>query len=306
MISTMTTTLADLKVPTPIDAHIHPWRLHNLPPVIQGAREVRPDLAQDYSPERVVRVAKESGFGGILLVQARDSHEDSIGEARFFLEAAAEHPEVLGGVIGVDLLDPQGTETMLDTLGHSDRIRGARMIAPENKGVGLLSDARVKSTAKLLGERGITLDLLIRCSNPGQLHEAVELARWISLNTRTNVVADHLFKPTGVATGTPTAEWIDALKELAQLERFYMKISGLPGEVPQGTDSSLFFPFYDNALATFGASRLMFGSDYPVSFTHAVAVQAVVDWVVSRGLAGGSEPRDIFSNTARAAYRLRA
>jgi predicted TIM-barrel fold metal-dependent hydrolase len=138
--------LKSLGVTNAIDTHVHPWRLTDLPPVIQGAREVRPDLAQDYSPERIIDTAKSNGFDGVIFVQARDYHEDSAAEARFFISAAKEHPQVLGCVIGVDLLNPSATEQLLGSLDGASVVRGGRMIKPENVGVGILSDTRAKDT----------------------------------------------------------------------------------------------------------------------------------------------------------------
>jgi L-fuconolactonase len=299
-----TNSLTALGVTDAIDAHIHPWLLTNLPPVIEGARNVRPDLAQDYSPATIITTAQASGCSKVILVQARDPHEDSRGEAEFFIAAAKEHPEVVGCVIGIDLLDTAGTERVLLDLASDRAVRSCRMIAPENKGVGILSDGRAQSTAKLLGEFGLRLDLLVRSSNSGQLGEAVAFVRWLATNSATVVIGDHLLKPTGVAEGTPSKEWLDSLGELAMCPNFYMKLSGLPGEVPPGTSSESFWPFYDAAFEAFGASRLLFGSDHPVSYGHATSVSAVARWLSSRGLAHSTAAQQIFAASAREAYAL--
>lgn len=287
-----------------IDTHLHPWRLDDLPPVIEGARHVRPDLAQDFSPARVVSTAVASGFGGVILVHARDPHEGSRREAEFFIAAAAELPQVLGCIVGIDLLDPVGTETMLESLGNNALVRGARMIAPENRGVGILSDTRARATARVLGERGVRLDLLVRSSNPGQLREGVELVQWLAENSTTVVVGNHLLKPIGVGEGQPQDEWCAALSELAHCGNFFMKLSGLPGEVPQGSVTKTFYPFYDVAFEVLGAERLLFGSDHPVSYGHWESVAAVLGWLEDRGLTNGQTPAKIFSQNARRAYGL--
>ncbi len=295
-------TLAALGVKDAIDTHIHPWSIHDLPPVIQGAREARPDLAQDFSPPRVLETATANGFSGVLFVQARDPHEGSRAEAEFFVAAAKEHSQVIGCVIGIDLIDPTGTAELLDEFNNHRVVRSCRMIAPENSGVGILSDPRTKTTAQILGQRNLRLDLLIRSANPGQLAEGVALVTWLASHSDTVVIGDHLLKPTGVAEGTPSAEWLNALRELAACRNFYMKISGLPGEVPPGTASERFWPFFDAAFEAFGPDRLLFGSDYPVSYSHSGSVAAVTEWISSRGLLTGSVAQKIFSDTARRAY----
>ena len=302
--STAASLLASLNVTNAIDTHLHPWRLTNLPPVIEGAKMVRPDLAQDYSPARVVRAAKESGFSGVIFVHARDPNEDAEGEAQFFVEGAREHPEVLGCVVGIDLLDSKGTEAFLNRQRGNKVVRGCRMIRPENSGVGILSDERTKVTAKALGERGLRLDLLLRSSNPGQLAEGVALVQWLAENSETVVIGDHLLKPTGVATATPSDEWKSALKALARCPNFYLKISGLPGEVPPGTSHEIFHPFYDAAFEALGADRLLFGSDHPVSYGFSEAVVAVAEWLKEKKLTTAGIPQKIFSENAKRAYGL--
>jgi len=252
----------------------------------------------------VVETAKASGFDGVMFVQARDAHEDSAAEARFFIAAAQEHPEVKGCVIGVDLLDPKGTQELIQSLPDNRVVRGCRMVKPQDTGVGILSDTRTRETCALLGERGLRFDLLIRSSNQGQLREGVDLVRWLAENSRTIVVGDHLLKPTGIEHGKPSDEWLSTLRELSVCDNFYMKLSGLPGEVPQGTDFGLFWPFFDAALEIFGAERLMFGSDHPVSYDHANSVSAVIDWMVARGLTDSAMVNAIFGETARKAYGL--
>jgi L-fuconolactonase len=294
--------LKTLGVTGAIDTHVHPWLLNDLPPVIQGAREVRPDLAQDYAPGKVIAAAKSSGFEQLIFVQARDFHENSDAEARFFIEAAKQHAEVAGGVIGIDLLNPHGTERLLTDLGNHSAVLGCRMIKPENAGVGILSQSSVKDTCKVLDAHGLALDLLIRSANPGQLKEGVDLVRWIANNTKVRVIGDHLLKPTGVNQGTPSIEWLEALKEFASYDNFYMKLSGLPGEVAQGSDFTRFWPFYDAAYEIFGARRLIFGSDYPVSYGHSESVSAVTDWLIERGITDLDTLNEIFGNTARRVY----
>ena len=296
--------LKDLGVLDAIDTHLHPWRFSDLPPVIQAAREVRPDLYNDFSPSKVIDTAAASGCTQVIFVQARDPHEDSRSEAEFFITAAQEHPQGVGCVVGIDLLDPSGTERFLTTLPDNKVVRACRMIAPENVGFGILSDSRTKATAKIIGDLNLRLDLLVRSANPGQLSEAVGLVQWLAAHTNTVVIGDHLLKPTGVAEGIPSSDWLKALSELARCENFYMKLSGLPGEVPQGSSAERFWPFYDAALSALGSQRLLFGSDHPVSYNHSASVASVAAWITERGLNKSSAAQDIFASTAREAYAI--
>jgi L-fuconolactonase len=299
-----TCTLSSLGITDAIDTHLHPWRLNDLPPVIQGARTVRPDLAQDYSPAQVIDTAAASGCSGVIFVQARDPHEGSRAEAEFFIAAAHEHPQVLGCIVGIDLLDTPSTERLINEIKSHTAVRGCRMIAPENLGVGILSDSRALNTAKLLGTHNLRLDLLIRSSNPGQLDEGVRLVQWLAHKSDTVVIGDHLLKPTGVGEGKPAPEWIAALSELARCGNFFLKLSGLPGEVAAGSDYKLFWPFFDAALEALGPTRLLFGSDHPVSYSHHASVTAVTEWLTERGLTQNGVAQEIFAESAKRAYAI--
>ena len=288
-----------------IDAHLHPWALNNLPPVIEGAKLVRPDLAKDYSPAQVTKTAKENGMCNVILVNAREACEDADGEARYFCAAVRENPEILGIIAGIDLFDPKATQQQIDLWSKDELtkglIRGVRMISIENTGFSEFSDARVQATTKLLGESDITLDLLIRSKNQEQLNAAVTFVEWA--NNKTIIVGDHLFKPIEIAESKPQAIWLAALKRLAACDNFFIKLSGLPGEVPEGSNINLFFPFYDAVLEILGEDKLIFGSDHPVSFKYENAVNAVASWIKSRGLQGKTAQK-IFADVAQKAYRV--
>lgn len=287
-----------------IDAHVHCWSGDKLPSVIVAAAAARPDLTEDYSAPRLISSAKANGLAGIILVQACDLHDGGLAEAEYFVQAATRHPEIKGCIIGIDLLDTAATEQLLLQLRPHKVICGGRMISPENSGVGILSDARTQSTAKLLGEYGLTLDLLIRSRNPGQLDEAVALVQWLSEHSSTRVVGDHMLKPTGMNEGKPGSEWLTALINLAACDNFYLKLSGMAGETNADTPPENFYPFFDAALNILGADKLLFGSDHPVSFAQRDAVSAISSWLALRGLAENGKATQIFSTTARKAYRL--
>jgi L-fuconolactonase len=225
-----------------------------------------------------------------------------LAEARFFLSAARTNPAIAGAIVGIDLRDPDSTSALLDALGSDPKLLGGRMIEPQEAGVGILSTPAARECIRRLGERGLRFDLLVRSGNPGQLREACELMEWVTINTTTTVIGDHLLKPTEVAAGRPTAEWTQALTTLAQFPSFFLKISGMPGEVPVGTPPEQYFQFYDTALELFGAERLMFGSDHPVSYAHQAAVDGVLAWLTARGLARSPVAQQIFALTGRRAY----
>lgn len=294
-----------LQIAHAIDSHVHSWSLGRIPAVLKGAEDARPDLFATFSAEQLVAKSNREGLTGIILVQACDPNDDSEQEARDFIQAYERYDAVKGVIIGVDLLNSANTVAMLERLGRHPAICGGRMIAPENKGVGILSCPEAITTALALAERGLSLDVLIRSQNLGQLDEALAFVQSISAQSNLAMIGDHLLKPVNLGKAPPSKDWLDILRELARCEHFYLKLSGLAGNAGMDTPSEDFYPYLDAAFSALGAERLLFGSDHPVSFGQGQAINHLLNWFEARGISSHDQEH-IFANTARRAYRLRA
>ena len=126
-----------------------------------------------------------------------------------------------------------------------------------------------------LAASGLTYDLLLY---PRHLRAAVKL---VAEFPDQSFVLDHIAKPS-IAAGL-ISPWEQDLKELAMFENVYCKISGMVTEAKwrrwQGED---FKPYLDVVFESFGAERLMIGSDWPVctlSADYAEAVGVVSEYV---------------------------
>ena len=76
-------------------------------------------------------------------------------------------------------------------------------------------------------------------------------------------VLDHLGKPD--VAGGRTEPWRTELRQLAELENVYCKLSGLATEAaPAGWTTAQVRPYLEHAVACFGWDRILFGGDWPV------------------------------------------
>ena len=75
------------------------------------------------------------------------------------------------------------------------------------------------------------------------------------------MVIDNIAKPNYVQSGFQ--QWAKDMAEAAKFKNVYCKLSGLINEVPFWSVDS-FKPYVHHCLAVFGATRCMFGSDWPV------------------------------------------
>lgn len=113
--------------------------------------------------------------------------------------------------------------------------------------------------------------------------------------------------------------WRTAIYTLSKANKTYMKLSGAFSEMPDSlrkrsdSPSHIFqstFAWLGIVLATFGPSRIMFGSDWPVCTLDGLGDEAWPRWrdVVEKmcwmATLGDEERAMIFGGTAKKAYNL--
>lgn len=233
-----------------IDAHQHFW--------IYDPREYgwiddgmtmlrRHFLPADLEPELAA-----NGFEGCIAVQARQTLE----ETRWLLELA-ERASFIRGVVGwVDLRSPQ-LRSQLDRFAGKRTLVGVRHIVQSEPDDRFLMQPAFLAGMEQLQETGLAYDLLIY---PRHLAVAAE---FVGRFPRQRFVLDHLAKPP-IREGR-LEEWSAGIRALAEHPHVWCKLSGLVTEADWGgwTEDQI-KPCLDVAFASFGPSRLMIGSDWPV------------------------------------------
>ena len=113
-------------------------------------------------------------------------------------------------------------------------------------------------------------------------------------------VLDHLGKPP-IATGK-LEPWASGLRALAAEPNIAAKLSGLQTIAsPEATYSEL-APYIDVALEAFGPSRLIFGSDWPVSSQAAPYVRVCEVAQAACSALSPGERAAVLGGNARAIY----
>jgi L-fuconolactonase len=114
----------------------------------------------------------------------------------------------------------------------------------------------------LLGEFGFTYDLLIYHY---QLEEAL---KFVSQLPNMKIVIDHIAKPS-IKT-KEINKWRLNIAALSTFENVYCKVSGMTTEAQwKNWTVNDFYPYLDTVFESFGPSRLMYGSDWPVCLVAA-------------------------------------
>ena len=287
-----------------VDTHIHCWGPNDLPAVVAPAIGGRPDLAQNFGVSYFNPIVRALDGHGYIVVQARDPADNGLAEAERLNAQSGDGSYFLGVVAGVDLSVGDEVESYLKKLRGLNNVRGVRMIAPENLGVGIYGSREAIASASKIGDAGLVLELLLRSKNPGQMNEVTRFVKTVMNAHHQPFILNHLGKPLGLTEGTPQQDWIEFMKDLGATNRVYVKLSALRGEMGPNADRSKMFPFFDVALEAFGPSRMLFGSDHPVSHDYGECVLDVAEWILSRGLQGTDIANRVFSRNAVGVYQL--
>jgi L-fuconolactonase len=272
-----------------IDAHQHFWNFNAVRDSwITDDMQV---LRRNFLPADLEPLLKKSGIRGCIAVQA----DQSLDETNFLLKLAKENSFVKGVVGWVDLRSPE-VDKQLDLYLANPLVKGFRHIV-QGEPKGFLSNPGFIDGVRKLGERKLTYDLLIYHY---QLDEALH---FLSKTQNVRIVIDHLAKPS-IRTGEKT-HWELGMAAAATFQNVYCKISGLVTEANWNSwTREQIFPFLDEVLETFGPSRLMYGSDWPVCLlaaSHQEQLSVVEEYI---GALSSTEQERIMGATAVEFYNI--
>ncbi|HEX4032620.1 MAG TPA: amidohydrolase family protein [Terracidiphilus sp.] len=233
-----------------IDAHHHLWnyRPEDYPWMGEGMEVLR----RDYLPTDLEEVARSAGITGTVVVQARQTTE----ETEWLAELAAKS-ELIRGVVGwAPLVDPN-VAADLERFSSLPKVKGVRHVLHDEPDPYYMCREDFHRGVSLLSHYGLRYDLLIFASHLPQTIEFVDR------HPNQIFIVDHIAKPR-IREGV-LSPWRENLKELALRQNVYCKLSGLVTEARWSTWKEVDLkPYLDVAIEAFTPQRVMFGSDWPV------------------------------------------
>jgi len=232
-----------------LDAHHHLWKYSEAEyPWIKPEWPIR----KNYLPEDLQPLLASAGLDGSIAVQARQNLE----ETRWLLELADRQPFIKGVVGWVDLRSER-VEGDLQQLTKNPKLVGVRHVVQDEPDDDFMLRADFTRGIGKLAQFNLTYDILIF---PRQLPAAIELVKRFPEQP---FVLDHIAKPQ--IKDRVISPWREQLRELAKAPNVLCKLSGMVTEANwNGWTDADFEPYLDPVFEAFGASRLMFGSDWPV------------------------------------------
>lgn len=240
-----------------IDAHLHYWS----PSCGFDNRPIADQVfyRRDFLPADVAADFDACAIDGVILVQTCPQREES----DWLLDRFANDPRVLGVTAWVDL--------------DSERVDFAPLLA-QRKVVGIRAQLRRVADSAFVTRPNVVANLSAALRAGLNVTILAEARHYDSLFS----ILDRL--PDGPITlnhlGLPFPEvdrnrWRAAMRLFAQRPDLYVQLSGLPflfGEHWRDADT---YSRLSDALAIFGADRLLFASDWPMLLRFAT----YVDWV---------------------------
>ena len=273
-----------------IDAHQHFWKFD--PVRDSWITEDMAAIRKDFFPADLAPLLKQNGFDGCVVVQSDQSETENA----FQLQLAEENDFIKGIVGWVDLQHPH-VEERLSYYRRFEKMKGFRHVLQGEAKRDLMLQPEFKRGIGRLNKFGFTYDILVF---PDQLGYIKEL---VAEFPDQRFIIDHLAKP--YIKFRKISEWRTDMKELAQFENVWCKVSGMVTEADWINWSPKdFHPYMDVVVEAFGVNRILFGSDWPVCLI--AADYAAVLEIVSDYFSGISkhEQEKIFGNNAVEFYKL--
>ena len=272
-----------------IDSHQHYWSV-----TYADYEWLTPELGplyRDFGPNHLAPLLLETGIDATVLIQAAPA----VNETKRLLQIA-DRERTVAGVVGWVPLERHNVRETLCRLAKHRKFLGIRPMLQDIEDIEWINRNGVQRGLRTLVGFGLTLDALVRP------HHLPGLLRTVDANPDLRIVIDHGAKP-NIRAGD-FEPWASRMQTLAQHPHVFCKLSGLLTEAGENKNTQALRPYVQHLLETFGAHRLMWGSDWPVL----ESVGTYGAWFrMSHELlndANETELRSIFGDTARNFYGL--
>lgn len=269
-----------------VDAHQHFWAvsrgdygwMENNPAVAAIRRDVR--------PEHLAPFLARHGIDRTVLVQAAPSVEETE-----YLLGLADATDFIAKVVGWVDFENRDHARHLARFAKHPKFAGVRPMIQDIPDPEWMHRPDVQWAFDAIIDLDITFDAL------GFPRHLGPFLRLFERYPRMRTVIDHAMKPEIRSNGY--AAWEQGMAEIAARTGVFCKVSGLLTEAQPGAGMAELQPYVQHLLASFGAERLMWGSDWPVLELAA----GYDEWrAMSSQLLAGADA--IFGATACRFYRI--
>ena len=276
-----------------IDAHQHYWKISR-----GDYGWITTDIGtlyRDFLPGDLESDLTAHDISKTVVVQAAPT----IAETEFLLALSENQPSIAGVVGWLDLVDPDHEE-QFRRLSQHPKFVGFRVMIQDMEDPTEILEPDVVDAFQRYAQMDVPVDLLVKANQIPVLIKLLEAVPGL------RGVIDHIAKP-NIALGD-YEPWASQMTELASYPSIYCKLSGMVTEADhRHWKSADFAQYVDHVIQSFGATRVMYGSDWPVCLMAASYDDV---WRVANenlpATLTEAERAAIFGNNAVSFYKLKA
>jgi L-fuconolactonase len=232
-----------------IDSHHHFWDrkrgYYNWLTEDMGA------IYKDLSSEDLRPQLKRLSIDKSVLIQA----VPDAAETQYMLAIASRFDCIAGVVAWVDMQDAQAPY-YLARLSRNPYFKGIRPMIQEIQQDDWMLNPVLAPAFSSLKQLGLCFDALVK---PRHLKALLTL---VNRYPELKIVIDHAARPD--IAGAEFTEWARDIEALAAKPNVYCTLSGLVTEAGLNPNFDSLIPYLHHLITVFSASRLMWGSDWPV------------------------------------------
>jgi L-fuconolactonase len=277
-----------------IDSHIH---LLNQRRFGYGWSSGAPALNRDWTPDDLVASAKPYEIEGLVFVEVDVDMPQYLDEAQWVDQLAREDRRVRGAVVCLPLERGRAIEPEIEYVSKLASVRGVRRLIQNQPDPNFCLQPAFLEALRLLPKYGLSFDA---CIFHSQAANALAMMRACP---EVDFVLDHIGKP-GIKASL-LDPWRLHIREMAALPNVVCKLSGVTTEADhRAWTRDQLKPYIEHVAECFGADRILYGGDWPVSELAGSYLQwlTTLDWATT-GLSP-TDKRKLFRDNAVKTYRL--
>ena len=261
-----------------IDAHVHVYKHDPSFPFAVGATVPE----QDYPVESLIALMRANGVSHTVIVQIIHYKWDN----RYLASVLKRYPRLFHGVCRVNPEDPNAPDHLSQLT--QDRFRGVRLSPTASAEGDWIRRPLMQPLWRRCAELKVPMTLLIPVSRISDIRPLIEA------NPDLDVIIDHM---AGCPLNHP--DQLALLTSLARFPRVYIKISELWMISTQPYPYADTKPRIQRLIEAFGANRLMWATNWPVSLQKLTYRSAVALYRDHMEYLSASEREAILSGTVQ-------
>lgn len=278
-----------------IDTAVHLWDAATYHRLHGDWLDRWPELKRSWLPGDLERELASCGVRQAVIIEAaRDSHRLNL----WLLELAQQHSFLGPVVVGCKLEQPD-LATWLDDYAPSGQLAGIRTM-PAGEPAAWANNPATARGLRELERRDLCFELLVGWTAMAAVAELADAYP----NLR--IILDHCVMPPFHGGADEWTAWSDGVKQLARRPNIVVKYASLLLYAePDRALASLRRPA-DHLLRTFGPTRLMWGSNWPVELRYGAYGETLDMMRACAGPLSPAESAALYGGTAIHAYRIPA